>query len=157
MAEQKQNTNGFTEWKVTRNLLEQFKNAKHKQLFQSPQFETIDGAVWRIQFYPPGRHGDECLPDDCSIHLECVKLNASKQPLGVCFSFNIREMDWCYDGGNTFRKSGQTWGVKAFKAEKLNHLERLSIECFVSEAMDVSDDKTYFEWKVSHHWMQRWE
>eukprot|EP01083_Nonionella_stella_P224171 798200_1 len=129
MAEQKQNTNGFLEWKVTGNLLEQFKNAKHKQLFQSPQFETIDGAVWRIKSEP---HSEES-PDDCAIYLECVKLNASKQPLGVCFSFNIREMDWCYDGGNTFRKSGQTWGVKAFKAEKLNHLERLSIECFVEE------------------------
>eukprot|EP01083_Nonionella_stella_P126195 381827_1 len=23
--------------------------------------------------------------------------------------------------------------------------------------MDVSDDKTYFEWKVSHHWMRRWK
>eukprot|EP01083_Nonionella_stella_P188256 693468_1 len=23
--------------------------------------------------------------------------------------------------------------------------------------MDVSDDKTYFEWKINHHWMQRWK
>eukprot|EP01083_Nonionella_stella_P190158 704396_1 len=23
--------------------------------------------------------------------------------------------------------------------------------------MDVSDDKTYFEWKVNHHWMRRWK
>eukprot|EP01083_Nonionella_stella_P190155 704392_1 len=23
--------------------------------------------------------------------------------------------------------------------------------------MDVSDDNTYFEWKVNQHWMQRWE
>eukprot|EP01083_Nonionella_stella_P275904 937157_1 len=23
--------------------------------------------------------------------------------------------------------------------------------------MDVSDDKTYFEWKVNQHWMQKWK
>eukprot|EP01083_Nonionella_stella_P275903 937156_1 len=23
--------------------------------------------------------------------------------------------------------------------------------------MDVSDDKTYFEWKINHHLMQRWK
>eukprot|EP01083_Nonionella_stella_P143474 446061_1 len=156
MAEQKQNTNGFTEWKVTRNLLEQFKNAKHKQEFHSPSFETIDGAVWRILFYPHG-----CVSSDhcsSSISLKCVKLNGSKQPTGVCFSFNISEMDWCYDLGYTFKNGGPAWGVpKAFKSEKINDLERMTIECFVSEAMDVTDDKTYFEWKVSHHWMQRWE
>eukprot|EP01083_Nonionella_stella_P161072 527167_1 len=107
MAEQKQNTKyGSIEWKVTGNLLEQFKNAKNKQKFQSPQFETIDGTIWRIQFHP---HGWQ-TPDDCSIYLECVKSNASKQRIGVCFSFNIREVEWCYDRGYTFKKDGQTWG-----------------------------------------------
>eukprot|EP01083_Nonionella_stella_P114489 338584_1 len=78
--------------------------------------------------------------------------------MGVCYSFNIREVDWCYDDGYTFQKSRQTCGYpKAFNANKLSDLESMSIECFVSEAMDVSDDKTYFEWKVNHHWMQRWK
>eukprot|EP01083_Nonionella_stella_P160659 525430_1 len=113
MAEQKQNTNGFIEWKVTGNLLKQFKNAKHKQKFQSPQFETIDGTVWRICFYPHGRQS----PDDCSIRLQCVKLNSPNKPMGVCFSFNIREVDWCYDHGATFENDGQEWGRdKTFKA-----------------------------------------
>eukprot|EP01083_Nonionella_stella_P207028 752483_1 len=114
MAEQKQNTKyGSIEWKVTGNLLDQFKNAKHKQTFYSPQFQTIDGTIWRIQFCPHGYKS----PDDCSIYLECVKLNASKQPMGVCYSFKIREVDWCYDGGYTFKRDAHAWGVsKAFKA-----------------------------------------
>eukprot|EP01083_Nonionella_stella_P115223 341394_1 len=103
MAEQKQNTNGFIEWKITGNLLEQFKNAKHDQKFVSPQFETIDGTIWRILFYP---HGNTS-PDDCSIYLECVELNASKQRMGVCYSFNIREVDWSIDDGATFENDGQ--------------------------------------------------
>eukprot|EP01083_Nonionella_stella_P075657 205737_1 len=133
MAEQKQNTKyGSIEWKVTGNLLEQFKNAKHEQKFVSPQFETIDGTIWRIWFYPQGLES----PNDCSIYLECAKLNASKQPMGVCYSFTIREVDWSNDNGATFKKEGQAWGPpKPFKAEKLGNLERLSIECFVSEAM----------------------
>eukprot|EP01083_Nonionella_stella_P068823 183036_1 len=155
MAEQKQNTKyGSIEWKVTGNLLDQFKNAKHKQTFYSPQFQTIDGTIWRIQFCPHGYKS----PDDCSIYLEYVKLSPSKQRMGVCYSFNIREVDWCYDDGYTFQKSRQTCGYpKAFNANKLSDLESMSIECFVSEAMDVSDDKTYFEWKVNHHWMRRWK
>eukprot|EP01083_Nonionella_stella_P114071 336874_1 len=149
MAEEKQNTNGFIKWEVTGNLLQQFQNAKHKQKFQSSQFETIDGTIWRINFYPLGKRS----PDDCSIYLQCVKLNASNQPMGICFSFNIREVDWCYDDADTFKKDGQSLGYgKPFTAEKLNNLEIMSIECFV-EAMDVSDDKTYFEWKVNHHRM----
>eukprot|EP01083_Nonionella_stella_P161071 527166_1 len=106
MAEEKQNTNGFIKWEVTGNLLQQFQKAKHKQKFQSPQFETINGTIWRILFYPDGNKS----PDDCSIYLECVKSNASKQRIGVCFSFNIREVEWCYDRGYTFKKDGQTWG-----------------------------------------------
>eukprot|EP01083_Nonionella_stella_P278232 946114_1 len=133
MAEQKQNTNGFIEWKVTGNLLEQFKNAKQKQVFQSPQFETADGTTWRIRFHP---HGNTS-PDDCAIYLQCVKLNGSNQRMGVCYSFSIKEADWCCDIGATFTKDGQSWGPpKPFKAEKLNNLQTLSIECFVSEAMD---------------------
>eukprot|EP01083_Nonionella_stella_P179460 637252_1 len=99
MAEQKQNTNGFIQWKVTGNLLEQFKNAKHKQVFHSPQFETIDGTVWRICFDPHGWQSS----DDCSIYLQCVKLNGAKQRMGVCCSFDIMELDWGYDGAHTFK------------------------------------------------------
>eukprot|EP01083_Nonionella_stella_P067898 179886_1 len=124
MAEQKQNTKyGFIEWKVNGNLMEKFKNAKHKQVFYSPQFETIDGTIWRICFYPHGRQS----PDDCSIRLQCVKLNSPNKPMGVCYSFNIREVDWCYDHGATFENDGQEWvRNKIFKADILNDLERMS-------------------------------
>eukprot|EP01083_Nonionella_stella_P163980 541404_1 len=107
MTEQKQNTNGFIEWKVAGNLLEQFKNATHKDVFYSPPFETINGTIWRIQFCPRGW----VSPDYCSIYLECVNLNASKQRMGVCYSFNISEVEWCYDGGNTFKKGGGAKGL----------------------------------------------
>eukprot|EP01083_Nonionella_stella_P318351 1163118_1 len=38
--EEKENKNGFIEWTVTGNLLQQFQNAKHKQYFYSPQFKV---------------------------------------------------------------------------------------------------------------------
>eukprot|EP01083_Nonionella_stella_P044471 119725_1 len=154
MAEQKQNTNGLIEWKVTGNLLEQFQNAKHKQKFESPAFETIDGTIWRIWFCP----SSDISPDHCSIYLQCVKLNGAKQRMGVCCSFDIMELDWGYDGAHTFKNDGDMRRLcKAFKTEKLDYLEIMSIECRVSEAMDVSDANTYFEWKVNHHWMQKWK
>eukprot|EP01083_Nonionella_stella_P225906 802770_1 len=52
MAEEKQIAAGLMEWQVTEHLLQQFKDAKHKEAFYSPQFTTIDGTIWRIQFYP---------------------------------------------------------------------------------------------------------
>eukprot|EP01083_Nonionella_stella_P170897 582641_1 len=111
MAEQKQHTfnihqgpnaNGVIEWKVTGDLLQQFKDAKHKQMFYSPQFTTRDGTSWRIQFYPRGSRGT-VSPDYCDIYLECVKLSGNKTQIGVNYSFNIAEVDWMDESGTTFR------------------------------------------------------
>eukprot|EP01083_Nonionella_stella_P199303 730906_1 len=33
----------------------------------------------------------------------------------------------------------------------------MNVKCFVEETMDVSDANTYFEWKVSNYWMQKWK
>eukprot|EP01083_Nonionella_stella_P225956 802897_1 len=157
MAEEKQGTsnqNRLIEWKVTRNLLQQFKKAKHKQVFYSPQFKTIDGTVWRIQFCPHGW----VSPANCTIYLECVRLKADKKQIGVNYSFDFTELNWCYDGGNTFRYDGEARGLsKAFKAEKLNTLSVLNIKCFVEETMDVSECNTYYEWKINKHWMHQWK
>eukprot|EP01083_Nonionella_stella_P209056 758137_1 len=87
---QKQRTNGVIEWEVTGDLFQQFKDAKHKQEFYSPQFTTNDGTIWMIKFYPRGRTS----PDYCSIYLECVKLSANKTQIGVNWPFNIAELDW---------------------------------------------------------------
>eukprot|EP01083_Nonionella_stella_P272869 925531_1 len=111
MAEEKENKNGLIEWKVTGNLLSQFKNAKHKESFESPQFKTIDGTTWRIVIYP---HGDDDSPDHCGIDLECVQLNANKQRIGVNISFNVMEMDWIKDSAYTFQSDGDANGWDAF-------------------------------------------
>eukprot|EP01083_Nonionella_stella_P170894 582636_1 len=151
---QRQNPTGFIEWKVTGDLLQQFKDAKHKQMFYSPQFTTVDGTIWRIQFCP---HGYES-PDYCSIYLECVKLSGNKTQIGVNFSFNVAEVDWVWDTADTFKKDGQANGKsKAFKAERINNLYAMNVKCFVEETMDVSDANTYFEWKVNNYWMQKWK
>eukprot|EP01083_Nonionella_stella_P245260 852702_1 len=152
MAEEKQNTNELIQWQVTGDLLQQFKDSK-KKAFYSPQFNTIDGTVWRLQFYPHGNGS----PEDCSIYLECVKLNANKPQIGVNYSFNIMELDWCFDCGYTF-KDGETHGfAEAFKVEKLSNVDAMTVKCFVEETMDVSDGNTYFEWKVSNYLMQQWK
>eukprot|EP01083_Nonionella_stella_P114495 338604_1 len=165
MAEQKQNlnphqkqsANGVIEWKVTGDLLQQFKDAKHKQEFYSPQFTTRDGTSWRIQFYPRGSRGT-VSPDYCDIYLECVKLSGNKTQIGVNWSFNISEVDWVSDTADTFKKDGQANGKsKAFKAERINNLYAMNVKCFVEETMDVSDANTYFEWKVNNYWMQKWK
>eukprot|EP01083_Nonionella_stella_P185730 677992_1 len=82
--DEKENKNGLIKWRVTGNLLHQFKNAKQKQRFDSPQFQTIDGTTWRIIVYPYGNNS----PDHCFIGLECVQLNHNKQRIGVNISFN---------------------------------------------------------------------
>eukprot|EP01083_Nonionella_stella_P098616 277357_1 len=114
---QRQNPTGFIEWKVTGDLLQQFKDAKHKQVFYSPQFTTVDGTIWRIKFYPRGTTS----PDYCSIYLQCVKLSDNKTQIGVNYSFNITEVDWVHDSANTFKSDGEARGVvKPFKAERIN-------------------------------------
>eukprot|EP01083_Nonionella_stella_P147378 464872_1 len=62
--EEKENKNGLIEWRVTGNLLHRFKNAKQKQRFDSPQFQSIDGTTWRIVIYPHGHYStDHCVID----------------------------------------------------------------------------------------------
>eukprot|EP01083_Nonionella_stella_P195174 719209_1 len=152
MAEQKQqtfnihqrpNSNGFIEWKVTGDLLQQFKDAKHHNL--QPLMELFKHE---ILFYPRG----DTSPDYCSIYLQCVKMSGNKTQIGVNFSLDIAEVDWVHDAGETFKKDGQTWGrLKAFKAERINNLYAMNLKCFVEETMDVSDANTYFEWKVNNY------
>eukprot|EP01083_Nonionella_stella_P280246 953303_1 len=97
---------GFFKWKVTGDLLTQFKNAKHKQMFYSPPFKTIDGTIWKTRFHPRGWKS----PEYCNIYLECITLCANKARIGVNYSFNIRELVWSYDGGETFRYDGDAGG-----------------------------------------------
>eukprot|EP01083_Nonionella_stella_P054260 143299_1 len=153
MAEEKENKNGLIEWKVTGNLLSQFKNAKHKESFESPQFKTIDGTTWRIVIYPHG----VSLPDHCFIALECVQLNHNKQRIGVNYSFNVMEMDWIKDSEYTFQSDADAMGSNAFEIEQLANVDSLTIKCFVEETMDVSEDNTYFEWKITNYWLKKWK
>eukprot|EP01083_Nonionella_stella_P170604 580948_1 len=154
---QNQNTNGVIEWKVNGNLLQQFKDATHNQQFQSPPFETMDGTTWRVLFYPHGKP----TPDECSIHLQCVKLNDKKKQIGVNYSFNIIELDWCHDTGSTFKHDGHSWRASnpdnALKAQSINDLEVMTIKCIVEETMDVCHGNTYFEWEINNRWMQKWK
>eukprot|EP01083_Nonionella_stella_P009093 26347_1 len=61
---------GYIEWKITGDLLQQVKNATQGQEFISPGFETIDGMKWRIMLRPL-QNGPN-LPG-CS--LKCVTLS----------------------------------------------------------------------------------
>eukprot|EP01083_Nonionella_stella_P267616 904091_1 len=153
MAEEKRNLNGMFEWKANGHVVEQFKKSKHKEVFKSPDFQTSDGTIWRIHFWP---HGNKS-PDDCSIYLVCVKLNVTKQQIGVNLSLNILELDWTWDFATTFKKNGQSRGKgEAFQSKRIHNLGVMTVKCFVEETMDVSNANTYFEWKVNNHLMQRW-
>eukprot|EP01083_Nonionella_stella_P152873 490486_1 len=67
------------------------------------------------------------------------------------------ELDWCFDCGYTF-KDGETHGfAEAFKVEKLSNADAMTVKCIVEETMDVSDENTYFEWKVSNYLIQQWK
>eukprot|EP01083_Nonionella_stella_P061462 160177_1 len=150
MAEEKENKNGLIEWKMTGNLLSQFKSAKHNESFESPQFKTIDGTTWRIVIYPHGGDGDEfsLVPiSECVIGLECVQLHHNKQRIGVNISVNVMEVDWIDDHfGYTFKYDGEASVWNAFEIKQLKNVDSLTIKCFVEETMDVSEDNTYFEW-----------
>eukprot|EP01083_Nonionella_stella_P207185 752901_1 len=145
VSAEKQHRNGLIQWKITGNLLQQF---------HLPSFETIDGTIWRLQFYPHSA----ASPKYCSIYLQCVKLSANKRQIGVNYSLSIKELDWVYDSADTFKHDGQEWGLTMpFKAEQLNDLLAMNITCFCEETLDVSKYNRYFEWKVNHHLLQKWK
>eukprot|EP01083_Nonionella_stella_P170359 579582_1 len=144
---------GTIEWKVTGDLLQQFKNAKHKSEFLSPEFKTIDGSKWRIQFYPRGYNS----PEDCSVYLECVALPSNKASIGVNYSLEVVEVNWTTDGAKTSKKGSEYGKGKAFKRETLNDLVALTIKGRVEETMDVAHGNPCVEWHVSNHWLDQWK
>eukprot|EP01083_Nonionella_stella_P181122 647786_1 len=95
---------GYIEWKITGDLLQQVKNATQGQEFISPEFETIDGTKWRIVLRPL-QNGMSNTPG-CS--LKCVTLGANKAKIAVNFLFNIMELDKSGVGDRTFTKPGET-------------------------------------------------
>eukprot|EP01083_Nonionella_stella_P178983 633985_1 len=144
---------GVLQWNITGDLLRQFKNAKHKEEFVSPDFKTEDGTIWRVQFYPRGKTSSE----QCSVFLLCATLSANKARIGVNYSFNIIDDIWINDSAETFIKDGDTWGKnEAFKSAKLDDLSTLHIQCVVEETMDVADGNEFFEWTISNYMLQKW-
>eukprot|EP01083_Nonionella_stella_P233146 821781_1 len=145
------------EWQITEHLLRQFKDAKHEKVFDSPQFKTIDGTIWKVQLYPHSKKS----PEFCFIQLMCVELNSQKQNIGVNYSFAVKEMKWCFSTANTFghkHQCGHQLGhSSAFKRDRLNNLDLMNIKCFVEETMDLSGANTYFEWKINNYWIERWK
>eukprot|EP01083_Nonionella_stella_P251647 868028_1 len=98
MATQSSGRHGIIEWKITGDLLQQCQEAKHKSEFFSPEFKTIDGTKWRIQFYPRGYKS----PDNCSVYLECVALASNKAKIGVNYSLEFVEVSWTKEDAKTF-------------------------------------------------------
>eukprot|EP01083_Nonionella_stella_P019801 54943_1 len=144
---------GILNWKVTGDLLQEFQGAQHKQEFVSPEFTTTDGTIWRIQFYPRGKTSEHC-----SIFLQSLTLAPNKERIGVNYSLNIAEVDWCNDSAETFIKDGDTWGKnEAFLSKKLDNLPVLTIQCVVEETMDVTNGNEYFEWTVGSYSLQKWK
>eukprot|EP01083_Nonionella_stella_P114496 338614_1 len=67
------------------------------------------------------------------------------------------EMDWIKDSEYTFQSDADAMGSNAFEIEQLANVDSLTIKCFVEETMDVSEDNTYFEWKITNYWLKKWQ
>eukprot|EP01083_Nonionella_stella_P249441 862528_1 len=146
---------GYTEWKITGDLLQQVKNATKGQEFLSPEFETIDGTKWRIMLQPL-KNGFFNSPG-CS--LKCVTLSANKAKIGVNALLKIMELDKSGIGGHTFTEPGRIVCLNTTDAlpKQIQSLSTLTIQCIVEKTMDVSTSDTLFEWKITKHFLQKWK
>eukprot|EP01083_Nonionella_stella_P278775 948079_1 len=57
--------NGLIQWKISGNIMQQFKNAVSSVEFHLPSFKTIDGTIWRLQFYPHSTASHEYCSIQC--------------------------------------------------------------------------------------------
>eukprot|EP01083_Nonionella_stella_P249443 862533_1 len=146
---------GYTEWKITGDLLQQVKNATQGQEFISPEFETIDGAKWQI-ILRPLKNGWMIQP---GCILKCVTLSANKAKIGVNVLFNIMELDKSGVDARTFTKPGEIYKCLSTGniPEQIQNSSALTIQCVVEEAMDVSTSDALFEWKITKHFLQKWK
>eukprot|EP01083_Nonionella_stella_P110149 322123_1 len=91
---------GYIEWKITGDLLQQVKNATQGQKFISPEFEfeTINGTKWSIVLQPLS-NGRGLFPG-CA--LKCVTLSANKAKICANVYLNVVELEKSGDDGLTF-------------------------------------------------------
>eukprot|EP01083_Nonionella_stella_P024699 68095_1 len=146
---------GYIEWKITGDLLQQVKNATQGQEFISPEFETIDGAKWQI-ILRPLKNGWMIQP---GCILKCVTLSANKAKIGDNFLFNIMELDKSGVGAHIFTKHEETYTCLRIDniSKQIQNSSTLTIQCIAEETMDVRTSDTLFEWKITKHFLQKWK
>eukprot|EP01083_Nonionella_stella_P218107 782428_1 len=149
---------GYIEWKITGDLLQQVKNATQGQEFISPEFETIDGTKWRIVLRPLKNGITD--PPGCS--LKCVTLSANKAKICANVYLNVVELEKSGVDGLTFTNADdRIYATSCFiiknLSEQIQNLPALTIQCRAEEAMDVSTNDALFEWKITKHFLQKWK
>eukprot|EP01083_Nonionella_stella_P301769 1037210_1 len=110
-----QSEHGFIQWKITGDLLNQFKNAKYKKVFWSPTFKAI-GGEWRFGIYPNGKTTEgnarlfifcKSIEDELilSYYVDSIGLDYSQINIEYRFGLFSNQYRWEWDGnGNTCKE-----------------------------------------------------
>eukprot|EP01083_Nonionella_stella_P191260 708066_1 len=82
------NANTYFEWKVNNHLMQQWKNAKHKKVFHSPQFNAI-GAEWYVGIYPNGWQTE----GTAHLYICCHSTESDEDEIYLCHYISIESLN----------------------------------------------------------------
>eukprot|EP01083_Nonionella_stella_P136098 413951_1 len=134
-----QSEHGFIQWKITGDLLNQFKNAKYKKLFWSPTFKAI-GGEWSFGIYPNGKatEGNAHLFIYCDSIEDELILSYYVESIGLDYSqINI-------DGnGNTCKKEDNYMLKSPFKHKEIQNKSSITfgIRLWANKSIDKAESQ----------------
>eukprot|EP01083_Nonionella_stella_P311813 1113099_1 len=96
-----QSEHGFIQWKITGDLLNQFKNAKYKKVFRSPIFSAI-GCEWKLVIAPNGFNTEGIA----HLQIKCKSIESGQEELIRSYYVEIMALNHSQNNfdGNTFKK-----------------------------------------------------
>eukprot|EP01084_Bolivina_argentea_P282643 483858_1 len=146
-----ENINQEIKWNINNDLLDRVKKAEFKKVFYSPRFNVIE-AEWCLQIYPSG----DDVSNNFSIYLKAIKLDSSKQQIGINYLVNIKEVNYNCDAASTFKKNYSA-GINAFETWKLLKLSTLTITIQLEETMDFWNENNELKWIINNDLLDRFK
>eukprot|EP01083_Nonionella_stella_P066565 175374_1 len=81
----------YFEWTINKHLMQKCKEARHKEAFTSPSFNTMD-AEWCLRVYPNGRSAK----GTAELDLLCQSIGTDEKEMDVCEYVDMIDLDYSH-------------------------------------------------------------
>eukprot|EP01083_Nonionella_stella_P301771 1037212_1 len=135
-----QSEHGFIQWKITGDLLNQWKNAKYKKYFTSPHFNTM-GGEWHFTIAPNGWDTEGIG----HLQIDCDSIESGQEELILSYYVEIMSLNHSQinRNGNTFKKDKCRVLNPPFKHKEIQNKSSITfgIRLWANKSIDKAESQ----------------